>query len=495
MASSIVSIVLGHATIVGAFAAQLLANIVLVVTTYGVARRLAGKAAGFVAAIVAAAAPVTIDYSHSYSFALPAAALFTTALWAHLRSGRLTAIGWSALWGTALGGMVIARTMTIAFLPGFLAVAVLHIVVSERKRRSLAGLGVGLLTGSVVAGPWYWAQGASVWHYLTDAGYGADSAQYGAARSLFSWASWQQFFHDNTDKYLGLPLAVLLLGGGIALTVVVIRRFRSDEASWRWILRSPWVVPVAVIAEGLVALMSSRNEGSGFLAPLVPAMCAVAICALFQVAADRAWRIAVIVVAVVFVAMPTYAMKSVVGGLVDQRLTWAVTVPGWGTTNVEDSSSPYQRHMADEYRPDDPNGAQWQPVNADVGAIVWDLTGGETRLPALVTFGFNHRIVNPNTLELSWQMARGVQFPVALMTPTIPLDDVDGYSAELKGFDVFGRQILLLSCDPVGVYPPSLSCDAERRAAQGLGFHQYATVPLPDTATLQVWVQGFPGVG
>lgn len=59
-------------------------------------------------------------FAREYVFALPAAALLSCAVYALLRSDALRARYWAIACGVTLGLMVLARAMTIAFVPGVL---------------------------------------------------------------------------------------------------------------------------------------------------------------------------------------------------------------------------------------------------------------------------------------------------------------------------------------------------------------------------------------
>ena len=351
----------GGPSILGSYAVELLAYFWLTLLVFGIVRRLAGSRAGLVAAFLAGSTPIALDYVHQYSFALPAAAMLTTAAWAGLRSQQMTSLRWSIVWGGALGAMVLSRSMTVAFLPSFLVLAILQVCVSGRWVRGLACVGAGGAAGFVIAGPWYVIQGGSVWAYLTSFGFGAQSTLYGAARSPLSLGSWLAFARDNVNAYLWLPLALILLAGG---AVLVFHGVAAVVRAWpghvRGALSSPWLYLSVIVVAGLVALESSRNSGSAFLAPLMPLMVALGVGALFRWIGSRAAQ-AVLIAAAVLIGASMWTAKMALNG--PSGVVVSVSLPAIGATTLLDGRSEFDDYAASEVDPADPAGKQgWPPT-------------------------------------------------------------------------------------------------------------------------------------
>ena len=453
---------------------------------YGITKRVARTAAGIVAAVAVAGAPVVIDYSRSYSFALPAAAMFTTAVWCQMRSFGHTKLWWSAAWGASLGAMTISRSMTVAFVAGFLVVAVLQAAEATNRKRALCGFGVGVATGLIIAGPWWWYDGASAWQYLTSAGYGAQSSMYGPPRSIFSLASWSQFGYLNVNASIGIPLAAVLLLGAFALGAKTLQRYRTGHLSVEGVLRSEWLCPIVAVAVALGALFSSRNQGSAFIAPLVPSMCAVAVAALFQLVHARRGRVLVVAL-VVIAAVPTYAMKTIYGGEVNDPPMLSVDVPGWGETTVYDSRSTYDEFVTADMPHSQVNRKAWVNTNYQTANTIWRLQ--QRALAAMpVTLGFNARLLNVNTLTLYSYALHGALLDAVLLNPVLPQDEVAGYEQQFEADRGSGGEIAILTCDTNEVFPPVLSCVSERAAASAEGLREASTLELPDGSSLQFWV-------
>jgi hypothetical protein len=475
-------LVTGGPSVTASYAAELVAYFWIVVVVFLIARGLAGEGAGLVAAFLAGSAPIVLDYVHEYSFAVPASAALATAVWAGLRSRQMTSPRWAALWGIALGAMVLSRTMTIAFLPSFLALATIHVFTSGRVLRSLAGVGVGGAAGFVIAGPWYLVQGGSVLTYLTSYGFGAQAALYGREHSSLSLTSWIDFVQDNVNAYLWLPLALVILSGLLALGVQgVVAVRRTWPGSARRALSSPWFYVSVVLVEGIVALEVSRNTGSAFLAPLVPIMVALSVAALFRWGRGRAVQTA-IVVAALLVGVSAWFAKTALNGP-DGHLV-RVSLPGIGQTTVIDGRSEFDIYEAGETKPTDAKGVQWVAANQTLLNRIRQISDDSPAVP-LVTFATNSRMLNVNTLRLDQALDGGREVDVALLS-TAAGDDAASYAAQLhrsQSRDTF----LVMRFASRGEFPPHVDQRAALRAAETLGFHGAASVALPDGTSLAIW--------
>src|SRR6266568_6435905 len=91
----------------------------LVGAAFGLARQLVSDYWAVIAALAVAAIPAVTDYTRLFHFALPATACMTAALWALVRSNGLRRARWAAAFGLAVALTLLARTMTVAYLPAF----------------------------------------------------------------------------------------------------------------------------------------------------------------------------------------------------------------------------------------------------------------------------------------------------------------------------------------------------------------------------------------
>ena len=189
----------GFVVLIGFFA-------LLAVAAYGIGERLAGPRLGALAALAVATSEGALLFSREYVFALPTAALLSCAVYALLRSERMRSRRWAIACGAALGLMVLARTMAIAFVPGVFAAALVGMLAVDRtdlKRRFL-NLGLTAVAAVVVAATWYFHNLKPVYDYLTSFGYGSQSSYFGAQHSVISWGR----FRAVTERVIADDLLV-----------------------------------------------------------------------------------------------------------------------------------------------------------------------------------------------------------------------------------------------------------------------------------------------
>jgi hypothetical protein len=487
MLASFAYLVVGRPTIMSAYFVQLFAYLIIIITVYSIGTLMANRWAGLTAALTVASVPIMIDYIHDYSFAVPAAAATTVAIWAALRSDRMQRLHFAILWGIALGTMSITRTMTIAYIPSLLLLAILHVIVSPQRKRSLMDVSCGLAAAGVVAGPWYWVQGYNVWRYLTSFGYGAQSVEYGSARSLLSPSSWLAFAQGTINQYIWLPLAAVLFAGAAVLVARLVATLAgSRRISAQNVVSSPRFYLAVVTIEGLLALQSSRNVGSAFPTPIVPAMLILAVTALAGITVRRRSYGYVAIGAVAVLSLPSCVSKTAFNVAAGQPVV--MTLPVLGSLTVVDARSPFVAYVSKEGEldPRDLSGIKWKFVNNRLVSALDSLAPASNTLP--VVFAFNHSLVNVNTLGLDELRLHGVSPSIALMNPTSPEDSAI-YSAQFHAMLGPGHGVILLSSDSRGMFPPLLDQNKVRLAALELGFELNRSLPLPDGADIEIWVR------
>ncbi len=485
--TALVYLVRGRPTFLGAFAAQLFAYLIVIVATYAIGSLIANRWVGLVSALATASLPIMVHYIHEYSFAVPAAAAATVAIWAALRADWMRLKRFTVVWGLALGSMLIARTMTIALLPAFGLMAVLQVAASPQRKRSLIGVACGLGAGVLVAGPWYSAQGYSVWQYLTSFGYGAAGAQYGAARSVLSPASWMTTAQTNVSEYIWLPLAVVLVSGAVALlTCLAMRLARRPLPSLRTVIGSSWFYLGVVVGEGLLALQSSRNSGSGFPTIIFPAMFVLAVAGLARVCVGRQRHAYIALGAVAALCLPSLITTTVFNTTAGQPVT--LKVPYLGSFNVVDARDDYLTYASKEgeFNPRDPGGTEWRRANDALMSAV-DAAAGSARPGVPVVFAFDHSLINTNTPQWDELMYHGVSPAIYLLSAAA--NGEAGYSAQIDQMLGLGHGVVLLSSDPRGMFPPVLDQRVVRSSLLKLRFTLKRTVPLSDGSDIEVWIR------
>lgn len=222
-------------------------------------RRLVGPGTAIAAGLAFVSFPTVILATQDYNYGLAPTAFLGVALWALMASDRCTN-RWVFVVGPAVAAMLLSRTMTIAFLPGVLLAGV---ICAGRRPRALARFGLSMLIAVAIAAPWYIAQQAEIFGYLTAYGYGDRTG----------------YFEDSTiwSRLLERPLTLFASTGiwaGLALltsTAWVLVRHRKHllSRSRRYLESSDRAMLFVVLVSGFAALLSTRNVGSWFDLPLV----------------------------------------------------------------------------------------------------------------------------------------------------------------------------------------------------------------------------------
>jgi len=462
---------------------------VLVVATYGLVRRLSTPSWALVAALAVAAIPGVTDYSRLFHFAVPAAACMTAALWALVASDGFSRRGWSLGFGVFVASMLLARTMTVAYVPG-LALAAFVALPPGLRRSRLRNVGLSLLAVLVVAGPWYGRHAGDVYDYLFGTGYGAEAAAYGARHSLVSWAYWSRELRADL-YYLWLPLSIVVAASLVAAAG------RGLPGHRRLSVRSAVATPYAravtglvlVVVEGYVALTSSRNVGSAFPLPLLPALVSLGVLAAAG-CRQRGLRVAF---GVAFVAVSLAALLAKSGSLAFAARERSVHLPGLGSVVVSDGRGVVQQIVADAgydigspARPLPPEQRGWLPLERRVAGWAIDAAraAGE---PAHLTLGLDDPLFGNTRVHLAGQLWYHQDLAVDYLRAAVGGDTEAAYRRQLDS--PRPENELVTGQARAGSTITRRKVEA---AARSLGFERVGSLRLPDGRRVWLWWRKLP---
>lgn len=311
----------------------------LTAATFLLARTLMTRTWSLLAAACVGTTPAIADYSRLYVFSLPAAAFLTGSMWMLIRSDQLRERRWVVGSGAMAGLMLLSRTMTFSFLPALLAAGLGLLLLGgsgDRRARFTSVIWAGVVM-ALIAGTWYLRNAISVAAYLLHYGYGGQAGRFGESHPVSSWAYWAKDL-QLVAQSLYLPLAVLM----VAVVVLALTQSVRSRVAVRRILRSPVFVLATVPVVGYLVLSSSKNEGTGFVLPLLPPLVVLAVAAAARLR-HRMVRLSFAVLFVV-VCVGNAAMKSgFVPFLGDQV---SLGLPGFGSVPVLDGRGLIQAEVA-----------------------------------------------------------------------------------------------------------------------------------------------------
>ncbi|HEX3333034.1 MAG TPA: hypothetical protein VHS57_01755 [Acidimicrobiales bacterium] len=465
--------------------------------------------------VVTAASPILVLYSRSFIFAELASACLASALYFAARSRCFSRLGPALAWGASIALMVLSRTMTLAFVPG-LIVAALLLVAATRSLRSLLNVGAGLVVGALLAATWYVHNWSNVYAYLNGFGYGAQAGSYGPQRSLFSVHDWYDFIVSMTNTYLSAGFTLyVILGWVAALALAVIGLVRAPRTTpgpmtrARWARlqaeRAPEVITAAIVASfGTAALLSSRNQGNAFIAPLVVPLVLVATSgfkALFAaIRASDAQRMRSVGRPIALGLMVLASGLVVVSGLVvflPQTIHVSATVPVSSTLRIGlwNSDSAMELYEAAGHVPASvdpaPNssgtGRAWLAAWGSVDSAIRAQEHGRPN-PPVVVLTFRDELLNTNTIAMESLLRDEVEPVQYQFTPTAGHDSGRYILSRVQPLDPSVRVVITATAGPDDI-PPALPENIGLEYVRSLHFAEASSHRLPDGRTVTIWVR------
>jgi hypothetical protein len=463
--------------------------VVLTMASYGIGERLAGPRLGALAALVTATIPGAFAFAREYIFALPVAALLACAVYALLRSDGLRVRRWAIACGIAVGLMLLARTMAIAYVPGLLVAAL--VALSARRQGDLfsrfVNLGLLVVAAVAVSATWYVRNLRSVVDYLTNYGYGSQSKYYGGGHSLISWSRLHTVAEHMTTEDLYVPLAALLVMGLGAMAAVVVKGLLPAEtrrAVLRRIVATDALSVAIVFVLGYAALTSSQNGGDGFTFPLAILLPPLAVLALRRFPRATAPAVAMLVLVSGFNVIST---SDIWPGAAHTRL---VSVPGFDEALPVTKGTPHAVYAIRLQAPgpesrfvDRDEG--WLKADRAVSRLLATFYGPEGQ-PPLVAFASRNRVISSNTVQLAMVQTYHTAIPFSQLSAE-PNDSIATYIDQLSK-PAFGRPSTLITMSRnTDDFPPLVTQSYAEAAARRLGFRKVRTMHLPDGRLLRVW--------
>jgi 4-amino-4-deoxy-L-arabinose transferase-like glycosyltransferase len=473
------------ADVASSIVTQLAAVAGLALATYALARRIVASWWAALAAGVSISLPVVGDFSRTFHFAVPAAALLTGAAWALTRSDGMRSRRWALAAGALIGCTVLARTMTIAYLPGIGAAALIMCLRRPEIRRRLVSLALLLGAAIFVAGTWYGPNGnyRSVSHYLVGSGYGGEAGRYGQAYSPLSIDYWLKQARVTVTYELYVSIALALLACVVVFLVSAPWRTANLRAAVARLLQSDAVVPLVIVLEGYVALTSSRNVGTAFSLPWLPSLVVLCVACAARVSnyVARGALAAALVAASVFSVL----MKSDAIGPLASRSE--LRIPAFATVPVSDGNWLARNDVAgDGYRlppPSDPLPhihREWLPfARREARAVLAAAQNLHITPRLLVATG--DVVLSTSRFSLGAEL-EDHQLQTQLLVPARSAGD---YERQMRDAKI----TLLVTSDP----PPGGS-SVDRRdvvtAARAVGFRPFRTSTAPDGRSVMWWWRG-----
>jgi len=462
----------------------------LTATTFLLARTLVNRRWSLLAAACVGTTPAIADYGRLYVFSLPAAASLTGSMWMLIRSDQLRERRWVVGSGALAGLMVLSRTMTFSFLPALIAAALGLLLLGgrvDRRRRFISMIWAGVAM-VLVAGTWYLRNAISVAAYLLHYGYGDQARRFGRSHPVSSLAYWAKDIQLIVQS-LYLPLAVLIIA---AIVFALTESVRAGTAV-RSALRSPVLVLVAVPAVGYVVLSSSKNEGTGFVVPLLPSLVILAVASIARLRHPVVRQ--VFAMLFVIACVGNVAMKSGFVPVLGDHV--ALRVPGLGRVPVLDGRGLIQAEVSGAGYPAgtsiDPLPAvhkRWLPVMEAVTTFAYRYASKRGQTPYLV-FASDNQIFNTTRADLANALSENVGARTSFIERDPNGDRVSYYKDRLEYLKPNFVEIAQHdpATGPTGITPQHVAT-----ALQSLHYRRVHEFTLPDGSGASLWYHGQPAL-
>jgi len=310
-------------------------SLVLILATFGIARRLIGKnIAGIVAAVLVCLYSLLAHFMRIYDLDMPLTAMTALTIYLLIRTEGFHRRGWTTLLGLSLGlGLLTKWTFAIFALPSVVLVIFLvlinpFIVRKGRNLWNLAFLALPLLL--IVITPWYAAHSELI---LKTAEATAGNGFSVPFADRWSWEN-LVYYVSQINYGLGLPLLLLSLVGLVAL----VRYTRRIES---WILLTWLVVPYLIMTLAFV------SKESRYILPLFPALAVIAS-AVVLFSAKR-WLV-----------VTTFVWIGAFGFFPWLDTSWGAGLTPWNNQNVP---QPLRLYGFRPVTPEDPQYGFRQPTD------------------------------------------------------------------------------------------------------------------------------------
>lgn len=477
--------------VIPSLAVQLVFLGVLLIASYGIGRHLLDRRAGLLTALLVGTAPAVTDFVRTYHLVIPSTAMYTLATYALLASDRLRRRAWAVTWGVALGLTLLSRSMMLAFVPALVVAAVWMLAMDRGDRRKLVNLVLGLTAFAGTTLLWY----ATSWHaivdYLVRAGYGDESSRYGRGLSPGSTEFWAHEVTGAVNGSLYVPLAgALLIAVVLAAAGGLDNRSRSRiPLAARWArctfraARSDAIVPVLVVVEGYLALTSSRNDGTGFVVPLLPCLIALAVVAVLR---TRWYRVrAAMAATMVLVAVFNVVMKADVASA--PSIVRSVQLPVFGPATLTNGQGYLHQHLVNAAAHELGPPTRWLPARDKKWLELYEGVAGYVDSVAArrgrVHLAEVEPLLNASALRLS-AYRRGQPSADFGHVDTHGRDTVSAYRRFLR---TESPDLLITASREGRQFGNLITQHLVEAAATSLGFERVGALPIPDGRELHLW--------
>lgn len=375
------------------------------------------------ASLLLASLPNFVMFSRSFQFVSATTFFFFAAFVFFTLSDGLRYRGYSMLMGAALGGMVLSRTMALAFLPAFAFAFIVSLVwMRGFSRHVVKNIVASIAAFLIVAVPWYLKNYKSVFGYLFSFGYGAHAAEYGHSHGLLTLENLRSRI-DMIMSQVRPGHFFLLIPVFCAIVFFVLSSRKRDDRTG--VILGGWLVSLTCF----FILSTSQNMGTGFDAPIYPVV--IFCVAVWLAGLGARWiQVPYFVLSVGLFSMASYAhqdlyrcirMPKEFGGSLagyPPLVNCLANIHGYLRTN----------EFSPENQPDfilsRAEAVAWRNLNRSVASFLVTEDAGKGSI-LLIS---RHMLVNANSIGLEMVKGHGLILPMIQIDPAVLEPSIDSYS-------------------------------------------------------------------
>ena len=459
-----------------AFMALALMYVVTAVAVAAIVDRLSTRTASLIAGIICLGLPPTLITARNYQLASGATAFLCLAVLALVSSDRGARTLPMVWFGAAVGAVLLSRTMPIAFLPGLAIATAVQVRWNRRSLINLLGSAAAMLA---VAGPWWIHQWHGITEYLFSFGYGHGTTEIVNVPVPLRLPIRMGVFMTDVRPLLVLPVGIVIVVA--ARRVWFSRRSLGTLRPLGEVARSLLAIWL-VIGFGMLALLSSSNNGTFFQSPL-EVLAIAPLCVIAARLGGTPVRVAAALAVVGSIA--NIALMSVWTPFANLRVGGtSYSIVAFGGTEVQQAQDfePIDERFAPTASWADRAAAErdWRRSTSTVFRSLASLGGGR---PTLVTVVGELDLLNASTLALESELARtplrieSTAAPEALVGRKIALDPTD-HGAE---------RVLLWAAPPDKGRDRGFDTAGTVQRAEGLGWRVWRRIALPRGSTAVIY--------
>ncbi|MBN2121087.1 MAG: glycosyltransferase family 39 protein [Candidatus Omnitrophica bacterium] len=212
-----------------AYLANLIFLGVLILSTYGIGKRLHARGAGLLASLVISTYSSILVYTGEYMMPIALTSIVTLSIYTLLLTDDFASTKFSVLFGLSLGLGLLTKWTFVAFLlgPGLLVVFMGLVVNKDRKIKRSVNISLSALTAFIIASPYYFY---SFWHIVDFFNFNKYQDEAIPTRDLLSLKSLGNHFM-NLPELVGRVFFILFIIG-LVITLIKFRKKNSISFSW-----------------------------------------------------------------------------------------------------------------------------------------------------------------------------------------------------------------------------------------------------------------------